>query len=83
VSRGELFPLRFLKEGDELGEVFRVHNHGAGIPKDREKDLFGPPAIPDVSSYFSVIPEMCFHKDQNGPNPLVVGGKGSHLSARR
>ena len=83
MSRSELFPLRFLKEGDELGEVFRVHNHGAGIPKDREKDLFGPPAIPDVSRCFSVILEMCFHKGQDRPNPLVVGGRGVNLSARR
>jgi hypothetical protein len=50
-------------------------NHGAGLPKDPGEHFFEPPAIPDVSCNFSVIPEMCFHKGQDRPNPLVVGGK--------
>ncbi len=53
-----------------------MHNHGAEILKDHRKDLFGPPAIPDISRCFSVILEMCFHKGQKEPNPLVVWGKG-------
>jgi hypothetical protein len=52
-----------------------MYDHGAGIPKDCGEHLFRPPPFPYVSCDFSVIPEMCFHKGQDRPNPLVVGGK--------
>ncbi len=54
-----------------------MYDLGTGITENRGKDLLGPPAIPDVACNFSVIPEMCFHKGQDWPDPLVVGGKGS------
>ena len=79
MSRGKLFPLRFLKEGSELdepsetaGEVFQMYDLGAGITENRGKHLFLPPAIPDVACKFSVIPEICFHKGQDRPNILVT-----------
>jgi hypothetical protein len=53
-----------------------VYDLGAGITENRGKDLFGPPAIPDVACNFSIIPEMCFHKGQDRPDSLVVRGKG-------
>ena len=53
-----------------------MYDRGAGIYKNRGKDLFGPPANPDVACNFSIIPDMCFHKGQDRPDPLVVRGKG-------